>query len=117
MSDTRTEHWIATVALTELKRRKKTRVVVGDRAVALFLIGDRAFALDDSCVHKGRSLSGGTVWQGKVICPGHQWKFDPETGEAEDQDVCQPVHDVRVIDGVVQVAVRPRSYPHSYPRS
>ena len=107
MSDTQT--WTATVPLSDLKRRKKTRVELEDRAVALFLVGDRVFALDDVCVHKGRLLSRGTLWQGKVICPGHQWKFDPETGEAEDQDECQPVHDVRVIDGVVHVADRPRS--------
>ncbi|GLY69882.1 Rieske (2Fe-2S) protein [Amycolatopsis taiwanensis] len=107
MSDTQT--WTATVPLADLKRRKKTRVELGDRAVALFLVGDRVFALDDVCVHKGRSLSRGTLWQGKVICPGHQWQFDPETGEADDQDDCQPVHDVRVVDGIVYVAENPRS--------
>ncbi|MGI5231846.1 Rieske (2Fe-2S) protein [Actinoallomurus sp. CA-142502] len=108
MSDTETQYWVATVPLADLKRRKKTRVEVGARAVALFLVGDRVFALDDVCVHKGRSLSRGVIWQGKVVCPGHQWTFDPETGEAEDQDDCQPVHDVRVIDGVVHVTAFPR---------
>ncbi|KAA9149321.1 Rieske 2Fe-2S domain-containing protein [Amycolatopsis acidicola] len=101
--------WTATVPFADLVRRRKTRVELGGRAVALFLVGERVFALDDECVHKGRSLSRGTLWQGQVVCPGHQWKFDPETGAAEDRDDCQPVHDVRVVDGVVYVAVRPRS--------
>ncbi|WP_240437484.1 Rieske (2Fe-2S) protein [Sciscionella marina] len=108
MSGTRTDAWIATITLAELSRRKKIRIDVGDRAVAIFLIGERVFAFDDVCVHKGRSLSAGAVWQGHVICPGHQWKFDPETGQAEDRDECQPVHEVRVIDGVIHVGVRPR---------
>lgn len=109
MSDTETRFWVATVPFTELRRRRKARVEVRDRAVALFLVGGEVFAFDDTCVHKGRSLSRGVVWQGKIVCPGHQWRFDPETGEAEDRDDCQPVHDVQVIDGIVHVASHPRS--------
>lgn len=100
--------WVAAAPLAELRRRPRKRVEVAGRAIALFLVGDRVFALDDTCVHRGRSLAKGTLWRGKVICPGHQWAFDPETGRAEDQDGCQPVHDVRVIEGVVHVSPRPR---------
>ena len=110
MSDTETTRWTATVPLTDLTRRKKTRVEIGDRAVALFLVGDRVFALDDVCIHKGRSLSRGALWQGRIVCPAHQWAFDPETGRAEGSDECQPVHDVQVVDGVVYVDPRPRSH-------
>lgn len=95
--------WVYAVELAELARRKKKRVTVGDRTVALFLIQDTVFALDDTCVHKGRSLSKGTLWRGRVICPGHQWAFDPETGRAEDGQGCQPTYDVRVTDGKVFV--------------
>ena len=110
MSHTDTTHWIATVRYADLARRRRTRVEIGDRAVALFLVGDRVFAFDDVCVHKGRSLARGAVWQGRVVCPAHQWAFDPETGRAEGRDECQPVHDVRIVDGVVHVAPRPRSH-------
>ena len=113
MSDTETAHWIATVPVADLARRRRTRVEVGDRAVALFLVGDRVFALDDVCVHKGRSLARGALWQGRVVCPAHQWAFDPETGRAEGRDECQPVHDVRVVDGVVEVSAHPRSQEES----
>ena len=41
--------------------------------------------MDDVCVHKERSLAKGTLLDGQVICPGHQWKFDPRTGRPEDQ--------------------------------
>jgi nitrite reductase/ring-hydroxylating ferredoxin subunit len=108
VSDADTQQWIATVPLADLKRRRKLRVDVGDRAVALFLVGERVFALADVCIHKGRSLSRGVLWKGKVVCPAHQWTFDPETGAADDQDECQPVHEVRVIDGVVHVSAHPR---------
>lgn len=106
--DAATVGWVAVAPLAELRRRKRKQVEVAGRAIALFLVGDRVFALDDTCVHKGRSLSRGTVWKGKVVCPGHQWTFDPGTGRADDQDACQPVHDVRVVDGIVHVHPRPR---------
>jgi nitrite reductase/ring-hydroxylating ferredoxin subunit len=107
--DAATVGWVAVAPLAELRRRKRKQVEVAGRAIALFLVGDRVFALDDTCVHKGRSLSRGTVWKGKVVCPGHQWTFDPETGRADDQDGCQPVHDVLVVDGIVHVHPHPRS--------
>jgi nitrite reductase/ring-hydroxylating ferredoxin subunit len=106
--DTVDAQWVATVPLTDLARRRKARVEVDGRAVALFLLRDRVVAVADACVHKGRSLANGVFWQGRLVCPGHQWKFDPETGQADDRDECQPVHDVRVIDGVVHVSSQPR---------
>jgi nitrite reductase/ring-hydroxylating ferredoxin subunit len=107
-SDAVTAEWVAVAPLAELQRRKKKQVEVAGRSIALFLVGGRVFAFDDACIHKGRSLSRGTVWKGKVVCPGHQWMFDPETGRPDGQDGCQPVHAVRVVDGVVHVDSRPR---------
>lgn len=88
--------WLLVAEMGELKRRKRKQVQVAGTSVALFLIGDRVFALRDVCIHKQRLLSKGTVLHGKVICPGHQWAFDPETGQADDQDECQPSYAVRV---------------------
>jgi nitrite reductase/ring-hydroxylating ferredoxin subunit len=100
--------WVLVAELSELARRKKKQVVVGVTPIALFLVGDRVFALHDVCVHKQRSLSKGAVLHGRVICPGHQWAFDPATGEAADQSECQPTYDVRVADGKVYVDPRQR---------
>ena len=64
--------------------------------------------MDDICIHEERSLSKGAVLFGKVICPGHQWKFDPRTGEPEDQDGCQPTYAVQVTEeGAILVAPEP----------
>ncbi len=49
-------------------------------AVALFQTEGRVYAFADLCVHQDRSLFKGTLLHGKVICPGHQWQFDLETG-------------------------------------
>lgn len=106
--DQQTGEWVEAAALAEVRRRKRLAVTVQGRRIALFLVGEDIYALDDVCVHKQRSLSKGTVLNGRVICPGHQWVFDPATGEAEDQDDCQPTHAVRVEGGIVYVDPRPR---------
>lgn len=100
--------WVAAATLAEVRRRRRLAVTVAGRRIALFLVGDAVYALDDTCIHKQRSLSKGAVLNGRVICPGHQWVFDPATGQVEGQDECQPSHAVRVEDDVVYVDPNPR---------
>ncbi|CDO09754.1 Rieske (2Fe-2S) protein [Mycolicibacterium cosmeticum] len=95
--------WIAVATTKDLERRRKLRVEVDGLAIALFQAGGRVYALADLCVHQDRSLFKGTLLDGKVICPGHQWQFDLETGYEADQDRCQPSYPVRVQDGTVYV--------------
>src|SRR5690606_34063590 len=80
-------------------------------AIALFHANDRIYAFADLCVHQDRSLVKGTLLHGRVICPGHQWRFDLETGYEEDQDLCQPVYPVLVRDETVLVDLTPRPAP------
>ncbi|MFE9694287.1 Rieske (2Fe-2S) protein [Micromonospora sp. NPDC005806] len=109
MSEPNPDEWVLVAELSELTRRKKKQVIVAGTPIALFLVNGRVFALHDTCVHKQRSLSKGTLLHGRIICPGHQWSFDPATGEAVDQTECQPTHDVRVEDGKIYVDPLPRS--------
>ncbi|MDH6197854.1 nitrite reductase (NADH) small subunit [Mycobacterium frederiksbergense] len=91
-----TTQWIAVASTKDLTRRRKLRVEVDGRAIALFEAAGRVYAFADSCIHQDRSLAKGTLLHGKVICPGHQWQFDLETGYEESQDLCQPTYPVRV---------------------
>ena len=96
--------WLAVAELSELTRRKKKQVDVNGVPVALFLVGTDVYALADTCIHKQRSLSKGTVLHGRIICPGHQWRFDPATGWVEEQQQCQPTYDVLVENDKVYVS-------------
>ncbi len=107
--------WAEVATLKDLKRRKRLLVTVGTEEIALFLINDGVFALKDACIHKGRSLSKGTVFHGKVICPGHQWQFEVGTGWVEDQEQCQPTYAVKVEDEKVYVDPQPRQLMESAP--
>lgn len=101
--------WVKVAAVAELARRKRKLVEIGGEKIALFLVDGEVCALHDVCVHKQRSLSKGTVLHGRIICPGHQWAFDPTTGQADDQDECQPIYAVRVDGDDVYVDPRRRA--------
>ena len=72
--------WVKVADIEELIRRRKKMVSVDGEDIALFLDGDNVYALNDVCIHKQRSLSKGTLLNGRVICPGHQWAYNLETG-------------------------------------
>ncbi|MFF0729662.1 Rieske (2Fe-2S) protein [Streptomyces sp. NPDC004134] len=93
--------WTRVAELTDVSRRRKKLVALGEERVALFYAEGEVFAFRDACVHKGKSLARGTVLHGRVVCPGHQWAFDLRTGQADDREECQPRYEVRVADGGV----------------
>ena len=98
--------WHEVAQVRDLELRKKSQVTVEGQPIALFWIKGKVYALDDICIHEQRQLSKGAILFGKVVCPGHQWKFDPETGEAEGQSQCTRVYPVRVSDdGTVLVSL------------
>jgi nitrite reductase/ring-hydroxylating ferredoxin subunit len=98
--------WHEVALVRDLELRKKASVTIVDTTIALFWIKGHVYALADTCIHEQRQLSKGSLLFGKVVCPGHQWKFDPKTGEAEGQSRCQPVYPVRISDdGVVSVSL------------
>ena len=95
--------WVPVGTVAEVRRARKTLVRVGRHNVALFWHNDQAYAFQNTCVHKKRHLVKGTMLGDRVICPGHQWAFDIETGYEKTQDACQPTFPTRVVDDVVEV--------------
>lgn len=57
------------------------RVMIGDRAIALFRDGGAIVAFDDACPHAGAPLSAGVCRTGEVVCSWHGFRFDSKTGE------------------------------------
>ncbi len=75
-------------------------VTVRGQPIGIFRVGDRVYAVDDVCPHAGFPLHEGEVEGRSVICPGHGWAFDLETGLApgEIDEEPLPRYEVR-IDG------------------
>jgi nitrite reductase/ring-hydroxylating ferredoxin subunit len=56
------------------------RVEANGKQIAVFRYNGEFLAIDDECPHKGGSLHEGSIHEGIVYCPWHQWRFDLRTG-------------------------------------
>jgi 3-phenylpropionate/trans-cinnamate dioxygenase ferredoxin subunit len=69
------------------------RFDVDGRRVCVVRIGDRFYAIGDTCSHAEYSLSEGEVWpdECEIECPKHGALFSLETGEPVTLPATQPV--------------------------
>jgi nitrite reductase (NADH) small subunit len=99
--------WIRVTRCENVPPREGRAVLVGDRELALFNLGDRFLATDAQCPHQGGPLCDGIVTGTSVVCPLHAWKIDLETGgvvrPTHGLDHCVGTYQTRVEDGVVSV--------------
>lgn len=55
-------------------------VEVAGRAVAIFNVEGRYYAIDNTCPHRGGPLGEGDLDGTLVSCPWHAWRWDVTTG-------------------------------------
>lgn len=70
----------------------------GPGAVAVF---------DDACPHEGYPLSKGTLVDGELVCPWHNFRFDASSGTCRKGDEDALPKPVRIVDGTVEVDLTP----------
>lgn len=83
--------------LEEMPPGTRHRVEVANRAIAIFNVDGKLFAVKDVCPHQGAPLSAGLVVRGlaaklpgqyelceeiHVKCPWHGWEYDLATGKS-----------------------------------
>jgi len=85
------------------------RVEIAGDAVAVFNVGGRFYALDDTCSHALASLSDGELDTDAcaIECPLHGSQFDLRSGEPRCLPAVDPVrtHQVEMRDGALWVAL------------
>jgi nitrite reductase/ring-hydroxylating ferredoxin subunit len=95
--------WEKTIPLSELTGHPRV-FKRPPRQVALFLVGERVFAVDNRCPHEGYPLAEGKVDDACVLtCNWHNWKFRLEDGECLLGGDHVRAYPTRVVDGLVQV--------------
>ena len=101
--------WIRIAPTGHIPPREGRAVLIGDREVALFNLGDQFLATDNQCPHKGGPLCDGIVTGASVVCPLHAWKVNLQTGEVErpshGKDHCVATYPTRVEEGVVLIGL------------
>jgi phenylpropionate dioxygenase-like ring-hydroxylating dioxygenase large terminal subunit len=76
-------YWYPIITSREVRGKPRAVRLMG-RDIVLFRDGQKLFALDDRCPHRGVKLSAGDcayAGSGTISCPYHGWTFDGATGQ------------------------------------
>lgn len=74
--------WADVAPLTAFDSTDAIQIDIGERQIAIYLVGGEAFATDNLCTHGEARLCQGTLFGHEIECPRHQGRFDIRTGEA-----------------------------------
>ena len=90
---------------SELQPNKPVKADAKGVAVVLVKQDDQVYALDDTCVHAGCSLSGGHLDGPSIICPCHGSQYDLRDGAVINGPATmpEPSYEVRIRNGVIEV--------------
>jgi len=108
-SDAPEAKWVDVGTTTDVAKRRKVVVEVGDEQIFVLAHDGDFYALQNICIHRQREISKGVVLNGRIVCPGHQWAFDLRTGWESIKQECQPTYRVRIEGDVVQVDAASRA--------
>ena len=103
--------WHRVCALADILPDTGVSALVGGRQIALFRVADRVFALDNRDPFSGapvlaRGIVGDHDGVPKVASPMYKHCFALETGTClDDASIAIPAFPVRVLAGVVEVAL------------
>jgi len=97
--------WFEAGDVATITRARKTVIDIDGYEVFVLAHEGNLYAFQNRCIHKQRELSKGVVLNGKLVCPGHQWAFALDSGYEAIKEESQPMFQVRVVDGKVEVDV------------
>jgi 3-phenylpropionate/trans-cinnamate dioxygenase ferredoxin component len=98
--------FIRAMAVADLAPGKSVEISLGGRAVALFNIEGRYYAISNTCLHRGGPLGQGYIEGATVTCPWHAWTFDVTTGaNVVNPDLKVACYETKVDDGQVFVRI------------
>ena len=82
-------------------------VAAGGQEMILGLDGERYFAMQRRCLHRGGDLADGIVARGHVVCANHGWRFSTASGKHDEAaDVCLACYEVRVTGTEIEIFVK-----------
>jgi NAD(P)H-dependent nitrite reductase small subunit len=77
-------NWVRVASASEIREGEGFSARAGDLDIGLYRIGERIYALDDTCPHEFALLSEGFVEGDVIECPLHQARFKIMTGKLLD---------------------------------
>jgi len=93
--------------LDDLAPGRSKTVTVNGRAIALFNVDGKLYAIHNSCPHEGGPLADGRLKGYVVACPWHDLAFDIRNGQGTDGGgYCVGSYEVRVEGADILVGPR-----------
>ena len=93
--------------LDDLAPGRSKKVTVNGRAIALFNVDVKFYAIHNSCPHEGGPLADGRLKGYVVACPWHDLAFDIRNGQGTDGGgYCVGSYEVRVEGADIWVGPR-----------
>ncbi|HEX6511982.1 MAG TPA: non-heme iron oxygenase ferredoxin subunit, partial [Chloroflexota bacterium] len=107
--------FVPAAKVADIPDERGTCVTVNGTKVALFHVGDKFYAIDDTCTHEEASLSEGTLYlddeEPQVECPKHGATFEISTGQVLTLPAVRSVrsYETKVEGDYVLVATEPKA--------
>ncbi|HEV8584992.1 MAG TPA: non-heme iron oxygenase ferredoxin subunit [Methylomirabilota bacterium] len=99
-------NWVRVAAAGEIGPGEGRVVESGGRALAVFNVEGRYYAIDNVCSHRGGPLGEGDLEGSVVSCPWHAWRWDVTSGaNVNNPAVRVACFPVEVRDGSLWVAL------------
>src|SRR5262249_34663535 len=73
-------------SIDSVSDEKPLVIVHRARRIAIYKLDDGFFALEDICPHMGAFVSNGFRKDRLIVCPWHNWEFDPTDGRCVSND-------------------------------
>jgi nitrite reductase/ring-hydroxylating ferredoxin subunit len=99
----------AVLKLAELPQGSMRALLSGGREIVICHTREGVFAVDNICTHAHARLCEGRLRATRLVCPLHGASFDIRDGRVLGPPavVPLPTHPLRIVDGVIEVAVEP----------
>jgi nitrite reductase/ring-hydroxylating ferredoxin subunit len=99
-------NFVEAASLSDIPPGTGTTVMLAGKAVALFNVGGKFYAIDDACPHAGSSLGNGKLDGRIVTCRSHGMKIDVVTGSfPASEGFAVTSYPVMILAGKINVAV------------
>jgi nitrite reductase/ring-hydroxylating ferredoxin subunit len=105
--------FVPAMTLAEIPQGSMQARVLEGREIVICHTREGVFALDNVCTHAHARMCEGRLRATRLVCPLHGASFDIRDGRVlgPPATVALPTHQVRVVDGTIEVALNPIPAP------
>ena len=98
--------FVTAAKVKDVKEGEGKTVSVKGHEIALFNVGGKFHATDNTCAHRGGPLGEGMLDGDVVTCPWHGWEYNVKTGSSPvNPSVCVKTFKTQVVGDEIQVEV------------